>query len=73
MGRAEERERNFGTFGEAGGVGLLGPRACVGGCGGYGRRGGGAPRGMGVGVRGVVVVVVGRTTVDVQWGFCYVA
>lgn len=42
--REEERERNFATFGEAGGVGLLGPGAYVGGWGGYGRRGGGRGR-----------------------------
>ncbi|ESK82182.1 lsm14 protein [Moniliophthora roreri MCA 2997] len=45
--REEERERNFATFGEAGGVGLMGPGAYVGGWGGYGRRGG-----RGGGVRG---------------------
>ena len=38
--REEEREKNVATFGEPGGVGLLGPNAYVGG---YGRRGG--PRG----------------------------
>ncbi|KAK7045366.1 hypothetical protein VNI00_007615 [Paramarasmius palmivorus] len=38
--REEERERNVATFGEPGGVGLLGPGAYVGGWGGYGRRGG---------------------------------
>ncbi|KAK7450645.1 hypothetical protein VKT23_012956 [Stygiomarasmius scandens] len=50
--REEEREKNVATFGEPGGVGLLGPGAYVGGWGGYGRsRGGGrggrrgAPRG----------------------------
>jgi protein LSM14 len=56
--RDEEREKNVATFGEPGGVGLLGPGAYVGGYGGYrGRRrrggqgggrgargGGGAPR-----------------------------
>ncbi|KAJ7882866.1 Scd6-like Sm domain-containing protein [Mycena leptocephala] len=45
---AEERERNVATFGEPGGVGLLGPGAYVGGWGGYGgggRRGGGRRRG----------------------------
>ncbi|KAG6840828.1 hypothetical protein C0991_004051 [Blastosporella zonata] len=42
--REEERERNVATFGEPGGVGLLGPGAYVGGWGGYGRRGGGRPR-----------------------------
>ncbi|KAJ7283134.1 Scd6-like Sm domain-containing protein [Mycena rebaudengoi] len=49
--REEERERNVATFGEPGGVGLLGPGAYVGGWGGYGgggghgRRGGGRRRG----------------------------
>jgi len=47
--REEERERNVATFGEPGGVGLMGPGAYVGGWGGYGRRGGrprrGGPRG----------------------------
>jgi protein LSM14 len=38
--REEERERNVATFGEPGGVGLMGPGAYVGGWGGYGRRGG---------------------------------
>ncbi|KAJ7446890.1 Scd6-like Sm domain-containing protein [Mycena galericulata] len=45
--REEERERNVATFGEPGGVGLLGPGAYVGGWGGYGnggRRGGGGRR-----------------------------
>ncbi|KAG6911382.1 hypothetical protein DXG01_016479 [Tephrocybe rancida] len=42
--REEERERNVATFGEPGGVGLLGPGAYVGGWGGYGRRGGGGGR-----------------------------
>ncbi|KAG6820398.1 hypothetical protein H0H93_001168 [Arthromyces matolae] len=54
--REEERERNVATFGEPGGVGLMGPGAYVGGWGGYGRRGGqggsrgrrgGAPTGQG--------------------------
>lgn len=39
--RDEERDKNVATFGEPGGVGLLGPGAYVGGWGGYGRRGGG--------------------------------
>ena len=40
--REEERERNVATFGEPGGVGLMGPGAYVGGWGGgYNRRGGG--------------------------------
>jgi len=43
--REEERERNVATFGEPGGVGLMGPGAYVGGWGGYGRRGRGARRG----------------------------
>ncbi|CAK5276303.1 unnamed protein product [Mycena citricolor] len=34
--REEERERNVATFGEPGGVGLMGPGAYVGGWGGYG-------------------------------------
>jgi protein LSM14 len=38
--REEERERNVATFGEPGGVGLMGPGAYVGGWGGFGRRGG---------------------------------
>ncbi|KAH9035577.1 Scd6-like Sm domain-containing protein [Lactarius pseudohatsudake] len=42
--REEERERNVATFGEPGGVGLMGPGAYVGGWGGYGRRGGGRGR-----------------------------
>jgi len=43
--REEERERNVATFGEPGGVGLMGPGAYVGGWGGYGRRGGRGRRG----------------------------
>jgi protein LSM14 len=46
--REEERERNVATFGEPGGVGLMGPGAYVGGWGGYGRRGGRPRRGLGV-------------------------
>ncbi|KAI0253598.1 hypothetical protein BJV78DRAFT_1280908 [Lactifluus subvellereus] len=42
--REEERERNVATFGEPGGVGLMGPGAYVGGWGGFGRRGGGRGR-----------------------------
>ncbi|KAH9996124.1 hypothetical protein BJV74DRAFT_911023 [Russula compacta] len=42
--REEERERNVATFGEPGGVGLMGPGAYVSGWGGYGRRGGGRGR-----------------------------
>ncbi|KAN0116588.1 Scd6-like Sm domain containing protein [Russula decolorans] len=42
--REEERERNVATFGEPGGVGLMGPGAYVAGWGGYGRRGGGRGR-----------------------------
>ncbi|KAI9452152.1 Scd6-like Sm domain-containing protein [Russula earlei] len=42
--REEERERNVATFGEPGGVGLMGPSAYVSGWGGYGRRGGGRGR-----------------------------
>jgi protein LSM14 len=38
--REEERERNVATFGEPGGVGLMGPGAYVGGWGGFGRRSG---------------------------------
>ncbi|KAI8989809.1 Scd6-like Sm domain-containing protein [Trametes punicea] len=50
--REEERERNVATFGEPGGVGLMGPGAYVGGWGGYGRRGGGrGRRGAPVGAR----------------------
>ncbi|KAF9053274.1 Scd6-like Sm domain-containing protein [Panaeolus papilionaceus] len=45
--REEEREKNVATFGEPGGVGLLGPGAYVGGWGGYGRRGGRPRRGAG--------------------------
>lgn len=45
--RDEEREKNVATFGEPGGVGLLGPGAYVGGWGGYGRRGGKPRRGGG--------------------------
>jgi protein LSM14 len=44
--REEERERNVATFGEPGGVGLMGPGAYVGGWGGFGRRGGRPRRGM---------------------------
>jgi protein LSM14 len=48
--REEERDRNVETFGEAGGVGLLGPGQYVGGFGGYrGRRRRSAPRGAGPG------------------------
>ncbi|KAI6045791.1 Scd6-like Sm domain-containing protein [Pisolithus marmoratus] len=43
--REEERERNVATFGEPGGVGLMGPGAYVGGYGGHGRRGGRPRRG----------------------------
>ncbi|KAF4614795.1 hypothetical protein D9613_002525 [Agrocybe pediades] len=43
--REEEREKNVATFGEPGGVGLLGPGGYVGGWGGYGRRGGRPRRG----------------------------
>ena len=49
--REEEREKNVATFGEPGGIGLMGPGAYVGG---YGRRGGGGrgrPRGTGVASR----------------------
>ncbi|KAI0647444.1 Scd6-like Sm domain-containing protein [Trametes meyenii] len=51
--REEERERNMSTFGEPGGLGLMGPGAYVGGWGGYGRRGGGGRgrRGAPVGAR----------------------
>lgn len=51
--REEERERNVATFGEPGGIGLMGPGAYVGGWGGYGRRGGGRGRrgGSAVGAR----------------------
>lgn len=42
--REEERERNVATFGEPGGVGLMGPGAYVGGWGGYSRRGTGRGR-----------------------------
>ncbi|KZV75751.1 hypothetical protein PENSPDRAFT_35150 [Peniophora sp. CONT] len=48
--REEERERNVATFGEPGGVGLMGPGAYVGGWGGYGRRGGGGRGRRGGGV-----------------------
>lgn len=44
--REEERERNVATFGEPGGVGLMGPGAYVGGYGGHGRRGGRPRRGV---------------------------
>lgn len=50
--REEERERNVATFGEPGGVGLMGPGAYVGGWGGYGRRGGRPRRGGGQGNQG---------------------
>ncbi|EIM89560.1 uncharacterized protein STEHIDRAFT_118741 [Stereum hirsutum FP-91666 SS1] len=43
--REEERERNVATFGEPGGLGLLGPGGYVPGWGGYGRRGGGQGQG----------------------------
>ncbi|KAG9308426.1 hypothetical protein JVU11DRAFT_5595 [Chiua virens] len=49
--REEEREKNVATFGEPGGVGLMGPGAYVGGWGGYGRRGGRPRRGAPVGGR----------------------
>jgi len=42
--RDEEREKNFVTFGETGGAGLLGRGDHVVGWNGYGRRGGGRPR-----------------------------
>jgi len=47
--REEEREKNVATFGEPGGIGLMGPGAYVGG---YGRRGGGG-RGRRGGSNGV--------------------
>ncbi|TEB18201.1 hypothetical protein FA13DRAFT_1760554 [Coprinellus micaceus] len=50
--RDEEREKNVATFGEPGGVGLMGPGAYVGGWGGYGRRGGRGRRGGPGGGRG---------------------
>ena len=51
--RDEERDRNVETFGEAGGVGLLGPGQYVGGFGGFrGRKRRGAPRGTGPGAPG---------------------
>lgn len=52
--RDEEREKNVATFGEPGGVGLLGPGAYVGGYGGYRgkRRRGGPGGGGGRGARG---------------------
>lgn len=52
--RDEEREKNVATFGEPGGVGLLGPGAYVGGYGGYRgrRRRGGQGGGSGRGARG---------------------
>lgn len=49
--REEEREKNVATFGEPGGVGLMGPNAYVGG---YGRRGGGRGGRRGGGRRNVV-------------------
>ncbi|KAG6371941.1 hypothetical protein JVT61DRAFT_8952 [Boletus reticuloceps] len=49
--REEEREKNVATFGEPGGVGLMGPGAYVGGWGGYGRRGGRPRRGAPAGSR----------------------
>jgi protein LSM14 len=62
MRRDEEREKNVETFGEPGGVGLLGPGSYVGGYGGYrGRRkrGGGATRGGRGGAGAPRAVVVG--------------
>lgn len=51
--RDEERDRNVETFGEAGGIGLLGPGQYVGGFGGFrGRKRRGAPRGAGPGAPG---------------------
>jgi len=51
--REEERDRNVQTFGEAGGIGLLGPGQYVGGFGGFrGRKRRGAPRGAGPGAPG---------------------
>ncbi|CAG7854292.1 SubName: Full=Uncharacterized protein {ECO:0000313/EMBL:CCA74793.1} [Serendipita indica DSM 11827] len=48
--REEEREKNVETFGEPGGVGLMGPGAYIGGYGGQrGKRRRGAPRGGGRG------------------------
>ncbi|KAF8629919.1 hypothetical protein AX15_003196 [Amanita polypyramis BW_CC] len=60
--REEERERNVATFGEPGGVGLMGPGAYVGGWGGYGRRGGRPRRGgpAGTGGNGTSQVVPAR-------------
>lgn len=57
--REEERERNVATFGEPGGVGLMGPGAYVGGWGGYGRRGGRPRRGGGQGNQGQSVATRG--------------
>lgn len=57
--RDEERERNVETFGEPGGIGMLGPGAYVGGYGGYRgkrRRGRGGHRGGAGGVPRVAVV-----------------
>jgi protein LSM14 len=48
--REEEREKNVATFGEPGGIGLMGPGAYVGG---YGRRGGGGRGRRGGGANGV--------------------
>jgi len=51
--RDEERDRNVETFGEAGGIGLLGPGQYVSGFGGFrGRKRRGAPRGAGPGAPG---------------------
>jgi len=58
--REEERERNITTFGEPGGVGLMGPGAYVGGWGGYGRRGGRPRRGGPVGGQSVVAAAPTR-------------
>jgi len=51
--RDEERDRNVETFGEAGGIGLLGPGQYVSGFGGFrGRKRRGAPSGARLGAPG---------------------
>lgn len=57
--REEEREKNVATFGEPGGVGLMGPGAYVGGYG-HGRRGGGRGGRRGGGRRTVIPAGAGQ-------------
>ncbi|CAG8776176.1 4705_t:CDS:1, partial [Acaulospora colombiana] len=63
--RDEERDRNLETFGEPGGVGMMGPGAYVGGYGGYRgkrRRGGPGARGSRGGAPKAIAVRVFSTS-----------